>query len=138
MPEPEALGAPRRRRDQAVALGLVAAAEISQIPLLYASYPITPASDILHQLAEMKRFGVKTIQAEDEIAAVCAAISVGPSAQDGTGTSTTWICSENFMSAERRSSIAPSSNPSRRSCARACSSSSSRRCCMPMRPASGA
>src|SRR3954470_21110507 len=56
--------------NEAVALGLVAAAEVSQIPLLYASYPITPASDILHQLAEMKRFGVKTMQAEDEIAAI--------------------------------------------------------------------
>jgi len=44
-------------------------------PLFYGSYPITPASDILHELARHKSFGVKTFQAEDEIAAVCAAIA---------------------------------------------------------------
>src|SRR5438874_6629632 len=53
--------------NEAIALGLVAAGNIANIPLVYASYPITPASDILHALAEMKRFGVRTIQAEDEI-----------------------------------------------------------------------
>lgn len=60
--------------NQAAALGLVAAANVSGLELVYGSYPITPASDILHELAKHKRFGVKTIQAEDEIAAVCSAI----------------------------------------------------------------
>src|SRR5438045_162714 len=77
--------------NEAVALGLVAASEISQIPLVYASYPITPASDILHQLAEMKRFGVRTMQAEDEIAAIGMAIgaafggALGVTATSGPG-----------------------------------------------------
>jgi 2-oxoglutarate ferredoxin oxidoreductase subunit alpha len=57
-----------------LAIGLVAASVKSELPLFYASYPITPASDILHELSRHKRFGVKTFQAEDEIAAVCAAI----------------------------------------------------------------
>jgi 2-oxoglutarate/2-oxoacid ferredoxin oxidoreductase subunit alpha len=60
--------------NEAVALGLVAAAQRSGMQLFYAGYPITPASDILHQLAEYKRFGVRTLQAEDEIAAIGAAI----------------------------------------------------------------
>lgn len=60
--------------NQAAALGLVAAAQRSGLELFYGSYPITPASDILHELAKHKNFGVKTFQAEDEIAAVSAAI----------------------------------------------------------------
>ncbi len=60
--------------NEALALGLVAAAELSGKELFYGSYPITPASDILHALARRKNFGVKTFQAEDEIAAVAAAI----------------------------------------------------------------
>ena len=60
--------------NQATALGMVAAASHNNFELLYASYPITPASDILHELSKHKSFGVKTFQAEDEIAAVCAAI----------------------------------------------------------------
>jgi 2-oxoglutarate ferredoxin oxidoreductase subunit alpha len=60
--------------NEAVALGLVAAAQCSGMQLFYAGYPITPASDILHQLSEYKRFGVRTLQAEDEIAAMGAAI----------------------------------------------------------------
>ncbi len=60
--------------NQGVALGLVAAAKHNNFDLFYASYPITPASDILHELSKYKNFGVKTFQAEDEIAAVCAAI----------------------------------------------------------------
>jgi 2-oxoglutarate/2-oxoacid ferredoxin oxidoreductase subunit alpha len=60
--------------NQATALGIVAAANRSNLELLYASYPITPASDILHELARHKNFGVKTFQAEDEIAAAGAAI----------------------------------------------------------------
>jgi 2-oxoglutarate/2-oxoacid ferredoxin oxidoreductase subunit alpha len=55
----------------ALAWGLVAAAERAKLPLYYASYPITPASDVLHELAKHKNFGVRTLQAEDEIAAAC-------------------------------------------------------------------
>lgn len=58
----------------ATALGFVAAAEKAGLELFLGSYPITPASDILHELSTLKHFGVKTFQAEDEIAAVCAAI----------------------------------------------------------------
>jgi 2-oxoglutarate ferredoxin oxidoreductase subunit alpha len=58
----------------ATALGLVAASRKSGLQLFLGSYPITPASDILHELAKLKEFGVKTFQAEDEIAAICAAI----------------------------------------------------------------
>ncbi|HEX6450462.1 MAG TPA: 2-oxoacid:acceptor oxidoreductase subunit alpha [Trebonia sp.] len=54
----------------ALAYGLVAASQLSKLPLFLGSYPITPASDILHELAKHKRFGVRTFQAEDEIAAV--------------------------------------------------------------------
>ncbi len=60
--------------NQALALGLIAASQQSNLELFYASYPITPASDILHELAKHKNFGVKSFQAEDEIAAVSAAI----------------------------------------------------------------
>ena len=56
------------------ALGLVAAAQQAGLQLFLGSYPITPASDILHELSKLKEYGVKTFQAEDEIAAVCAAI----------------------------------------------------------------
>jgi 2-oxoglutarate ferredoxin oxidoreductase subunit alpha len=60
--------------NQAMAYGLMAAAHRSGKEIFYASYPITPASDILHELCKYKNFGVCTFQAEDEIAAVCAAI----------------------------------------------------------------
>ena len=60
--------------NEAVALGLVAAAQKAGLDLFYGSYPITPASDILHSFAALKEFGVRTLQAEDEIAAICAAI----------------------------------------------------------------
>ncbi|MGB0403702.1 MAG: 2-oxoacid:acceptor oxidoreductase subunit alpha [Salibacteraceae bacterium] len=60
--------------NQATALGLIAAAQKSGMDLFYGSYPITPASDILHELSKHKNFGVKTFQAEDEIAAVTACI----------------------------------------------------------------
>lgn len=62
--------------NQATALGFVAAAEQAKTPLVYCSYPITPATDVLHELARMKNFGVKTLQCEDEIAAIGAAIGV--------------------------------------------------------------
>jgi 2-oxoglutarate/2-oxoacid ferredoxin oxidoreductase subunit alpha len=58
----------------ALAYGLVAAAQLAKLPLFLGSYPITPASDILHELAKHKKFGVRTFQAEDEIAAVGAAL----------------------------------------------------------------
>jgi 2-oxoglutarate ferredoxin oxidoreductase subunit alpha len=60
--------------NSAVAIGLVAASRRSGLPLFLGSYPITPASDILHELARYKSYGVTTYQAEDEIAAVCASI----------------------------------------------------------------
>ena len=60
--------------NQALALGCVAASHRSGLSLVYSSYPITPASDILHELALYKNFGVKTIQAEDEIAAMSSSI----------------------------------------------------------------
>ncbi len=62
------------RGAQAIALGLVAAAAKSKLSLLYSSYPITPASDLLHELSRHKNFGVMTFQAEDEIAAIGATI----------------------------------------------------------------
>ena len=58
----------------ALSYGLIAAAEKSRLPLFLGSYPITPASDILHELSRHKNFGVRTFQAEDEIAAITAAI----------------------------------------------------------------
>src|SRR5262245_13973583 len=89
---PKAKIAPGKYRkitgNEATALGLVAAAQRSGLQMLYAGYPITPASDILHQLAEYKRFGVKTLQAEDEIAAIGAAIGAAFGGALGvTGTS---------------------------------------------------
>ena len=60
--------------NEATALGFLAAAQAAKRPLFYGSYPITPASDILHQLSAFKSFGVKSFQAEDEIAAMGATI----------------------------------------------------------------
>ena len=60
--------------NQAISLGLIAASQKSGLPLFLGSYPITPASDILHDLAKYKNFGVRTFQAEDEIAAITSAI----------------------------------------------------------------
>jgi 2-oxoglutarate ferredoxin oxidoreductase subunit alpha len=77
--------------NEALALGLVSAANLANIPLVYASYPITPASDILHHLADLKRYGVRTLQAEDEIAAIGMAIgaafggALGVTATSGPG-----------------------------------------------------
>jgi 2-oxoglutarate ferredoxin oxidoreductase subunit alpha len=77
--------------NEATALGMVAASQLADRPLFYGSYPITPASDILHQLAGYKNFGVKTFQAEDEIAAIGAAIgasyggALGLTASSGPG-----------------------------------------------------
>jgi 2-oxoglutarate ferredoxin oxidoreductase subunit alpha len=60
--------------NQALSMGLVAAAQKANLPLFLGSYPITPATDILHELSKYKTFGVKTFQAEDEIAAIGSAI----------------------------------------------------------------
>ncbi|MDO6434229.1 2-oxoacid:acceptor oxidoreductase subunit alpha [Flavitalea sp. BT771] len=60
--------------NQALAYGLIAAAQKSGLPLFLGSYPITPASDILHELSRHKSFGVRTFQAEDEIAGITSAI----------------------------------------------------------------
>src|SRR3954447_12363525 len=79
--------------NEAVAYGLVAAAQLAQTDLVYASYPITPASDILHNLSDMKRFGVKAVQMEDEIAAIGAAIGASFGGAIGvTGTSGPGVC----------------------------------------------
>lgn len=60
--------------NHATAIGLIAAAERASLPLFIGSYPITPATDILHELSKYKGNGVKTFQAEDEIAGICSAI----------------------------------------------------------------
>jgi 2-oxoglutarate/2-oxoacid ferredoxin oxidoreductase subunit alpha len=69
--------------NQSLCLGLVAASKQCGVPLFLGSYPITPASDILHQLSGYKNHGVTTFQAEDEIAAVCAAIGASYSGKIG-------------------------------------------------------
>jgi 2-oxoglutarate ferredoxin oxidoreductase subunit alpha len=77
--------------NQATAIGLVTAAKRSGKTLFFGSYPITPASDILHELSKYKNFGVQTFQAEDEIAAVTSAIgaafggAMGVTASSGPG-----------------------------------------------------
>ncbi|HLB39801.1 MAG TPA: 2-oxoacid:acceptor oxidoreductase subunit alpha [Actinomycetota bacterium] len=73
---------------QALAWGLIAASARSGLPLFYASYPITPASDLLHELSRHKNFGVVTVQAEDEIAAANVALGAAFAGQLAvTGTS---------------------------------------------------
>jgi 2-oxoglutarate/2-oxoacid ferredoxin oxidoreductase subunit alpha len=75
----------------ALAYGLLAASQKAKLPLVYASYPITPASDVLHELSKHKNFGVKTLQAEDEIAAASVAVgaafagALGVTATSGPG-----------------------------------------------------
>src|SRR5262245_16003969 len=77
--------------NEALAVGLVTAAQLADKPLVYASYPITPASDILHALSDYKRYGVRTMQAEDEIAAMGMAVgaafggALGVTATSGPG-----------------------------------------------------
>lgn len=76
---------------EAISLGLVAGAELAGLPLFFGGYPITPASAILHHLVKLKAFRVTTFQAEDEIAAICAAIgasyagSLGVTSSSGPG-----------------------------------------------------
>ena len=92
--KPATLAPGRYRRitgNQALAYGLIAASVHSQLPLFLASYPITPASDILHELSRHKNFGVRTVQAEDEIAAAGMALGaafsghIGVTATSGPG-----------------------------------------------------
>ena len=77
--------------NQALALGLIAASQKADLPLFYGSYPITPASDILHELSKHKNFNVRSFQAEDEIAAITSAIgaafagNIGITASSGPG-----------------------------------------------------
>ncbi len=77
--------------NQGTALGLIAGAQKAKLDLFYGSYPITPASDILHELSRHKNFGVVTFQAEDEIAAISSAIgasyggAIGITASSGPG-----------------------------------------------------
>jgi len=77
--------------NEAAALGFVAATRLAKRDLFYASYPITPATDILHQLSTYKHFGVRTFQAEDEIAAIGSAVgaafggAMGMTASSGPG-----------------------------------------------------
>ncbi len=73
--------------NHATAIGLIAASEKSGLPLFLGSYPITPATDILHELSKYKANGVKTLQAEDEIAGICSAI--GASYAGNLGITTT-------------------------------------------------
>ncbi|MFN4285548.1 MAG: 2-oxoacid:acceptor oxidoreductase subunit alpha [Lacibacter sp.] len=73
--------------NQALAYALIAASEKSGLPLFLGSYPITPASDILHELSRHKNFGVKTFQAEDEIAAITSAIGASYGGALGVTTS---------------------------------------------------
>jgi 2-oxoglutarate/2-oxoacid ferredoxin oxidoreductase subunit alpha len=75
----------------ALALGLVAASVRSKLPMVLGAYPITPASDVLHELAKHKRFGITTVQAEDEIAAIGVALgasyggAIGVTSTSGPG-----------------------------------------------------
>ena len=72
---------------ESVSLGLVAGAQLANLKIFFGGYPITPASAILHHLARLKEFGVTTFQAEDEIAAVCAAIGASWAGQLGVTSS---------------------------------------------------
>jgi 2-oxoglutarate ferredoxin oxidoreductase subunit alpha len=79
--------------NEAIVIGLTVAADAAKKTLVYAGYPITPASSVLEGLAELKRYGVKTFQAEDEIAAVGVAIGASFGGAIGvTGTSGPGIC----------------------------------------------
>jgi 2-oxoglutarate ferredoxin oxidoreductase subunit alpha len=72
---------------ESLALGLVAGAQLANLPMFFGSYPITPASPLLHHLARLKEFAITTFQAEDEIAAICAAIGASYAGQLGVTSS---------------------------------------------------
>jgi 2-oxoglutarate ferredoxin oxidoreductase subunit alpha len=77
--------------NEALAWGLAAGGRLAGLPIMFGSYPITPASSVLHNLAKLKNFGITTFQAEDEIAAICSAIgaafggALGATATSGPG-----------------------------------------------------
>ena len=77
--------------NEALAWGLATGGRLADLPVMFGSYPITPASSVLHNLAKLKHFGVTTFQAEDEIAAICSAIgaafggAIGATATSGPG-----------------------------------------------------
>jgi 2-oxoglutarate ferredoxin oxidoreductase subunit alpha len=68
---------------ESLSVGLVAGAQLAGLPMFFGSYPITPASPILHHLSRLKEFGITTFQAEDEIAAICAALGASYAGQLG-------------------------------------------------------
>jgi len=72
---------------EALGIGLVAGAQLAGLNMFFGSYPITPASPILHHLSRLKEFGITTFQAEDEIAAICAAIGASYAGQLGVTSS---------------------------------------------------
>ena len=72
---------------ESLSLGLIAGAQLAELPMFFGSYPITPASPILHHLSRLKEYGITTFQAEDEIAAICAAIGASYAGQLGVTSS---------------------------------------------------
>jgi 2-oxoglutarate ferredoxin oxidoreductase subunit alpha len=72
---------------EAISMGLVAGAQLANIPMFFGGYPITPASAILHHLSRLKEFGITTFQAEDEIAAIASAIGASYAGQLGVTSS---------------------------------------------------
>ncbi|MBN8846734.1 MAG: 2-oxoacid:acceptor oxidoreductase family protein, partial [Sphingomonas sp.] len=72
---------------ESISLGLVAGAQLAELPMFFGGYPITPASAILHHLSRLKEFGVTTFQAEDEIAAIASAIGASYAGQLGVTSS---------------------------------------------------
>ncbi len=76
---------------ESLSLGLMAGAQLAELPMFFGGYPITPASAILHHLSRLKEYGITTFQAEDEIAAICSAIgasyagSLGVTSSSGPG-----------------------------------------------------
>ena len=123
--------------NEATALGFVAASRLAKRELVYGSYPITPASDILHQLATYKNFGVKTFQAEDEIAAIGSAIGASYGGAMGmTASLRPGHCAEvggHEPGRDGRAAAGGRQRPARRARRRACRPRPSRRtCCMAM------
>src|SRR5687768_11541203 len=72
---------------ESLSLGLIAGAQLAGLPMFFGSYPITPASPILHHLSRLKEYGITTFQAEDEIAAICAAMGASYAGQLGVTSS---------------------------------------------------
>ncbi|GDY74824.1 hypothetical protein SAV31267_043090 [Streptomyces avermitilis] len=126
----------------ALSYGLIAASRQADLPLYLGSYPITPASDILHELSKHKNFGVRTFQAEDEIAGIGAALGppsavrwrsprppgrVWPSSRRRSGWPSPSSCRcwwSTSSAAARRPACRP--RPSRRTCSRRCTAATAR------------